>query len=193
MSQTAPFFHEAAAPQTKGRLSGSTTAVLRTQLCSQGAAAAWMMNGMVQCMLSSIVPGNRNLDNTSPELQKFTNLHYPNSSLQLVRAPAQHGLSSNRMALITSDPGQHATLQHQVALTTSDCAPSGLRDQSRPAQVLRVRAGGNKTGSSTSTKDRAFGLSDHAFCSMWTMQAAAARHERRALLPAFRVEVQQHK
>jgi fatty acid synthase subunit alpha len=76
----------------------------------KGAAAAWMMNGVVQAMvraragtlrrlvtltlprphrleltarpqLSGTVPGNRNLDNTAPELQKFAHLTYPNRSV----------------------------------------------------------------------------------------------------------------
>jgi fatty acid synthase subunit alpha len=35
----------------------------------KGAAAAWMANGLIQCMLSGTVPGNRNLDNVGPELR----------------------------------------------------------------------------------------------------------------------------
>jgi fatty acid synthase subunit alpha len=29
----------------------------------KGAAAAWMMNGLIQSILSGIIPGNRNADN----------------------------------------------------------------------------------------------------------------------------------
>ena len=49
-----------------------------------------------------------------------------------VRAPAQHGLSSNTMALITSDCDKNARPGHQIALTTSDCAPE------QEAELLRV-------------------------------------------------------
>ena len=49
----------------------------------KGAAAAWMLNGVVQCMLSGVVPGNRNLDNCAAELQKFEHLAYPNRSVAL--------------------------------------------------------------------------------------------------------------
>lgn len=41
----------------------------------KGPAAAWMFNGLIQCVLSGIVPGNRNIDNVEPELQQY--LPYP--------------------------------------------------------------------------------------------------------------------
>ena len=44
----------------------------------KGAACAWMLNGMLQCMLSGRVPGNRNLDNVALELRANGFLAYPN-------------------------------------------------------------------------------------------------------------------
>lgn len=49
----------------------------------KGPAAAWMFNGMVQCILEGLVPGNRNIDNVAPELQQYHHLVYPNASLRI--------------------------------------------------------------------------------------------------------------
>uniref|UniRef100_A0A7S3PGY4 Ketosynthase family 3 (KS3) domain-containing protein n=1 Tax=Aplanochytrium stocchinoi TaxID=215587 RepID=A0A7S3PGY4_9STRA len=54
----------------------------------KGAAAAWMLNGLVQCMNSKRVPGNRNLDNVSPELQKNGYLFYPNRTIEVPKIEA---------------------------------------------------------------------------------------------------------
>jgi 3-oxoacyl-(acyl-carrier-protein) synthase len=51
----------------------------------KGAAAAWMMNGMVQAMLSGIVPGNRNADNVDEKLEKNSHLLYAKRPLRLER------------------------------------------------------------------------------------------------------------
>jgi 3-oxoacyl-(acyl-carrier-protein) synthase len=48
----------------------------------KGPAAAWMLNGLLQAMTDSIVPGNRNLDNTAGELQRFSHLLYPNKAVK---------------------------------------------------------------------------------------------------------------
>ena len=48
----------------------------------KGAAAAWMTNGLLQTILSGIVPGNRNADNIAPELEKFDHIFYPSRSIQ---------------------------------------------------------------------------------------------------------------
>ncbi|KAJ1679345.1 fatty acid synthase alpha subunit Lsd1 [Spiromyces aspiralis] len=48
----------------------------------KGAAAAWMLNGVIQSILSGIVPGNRNADNVSAELEKFEYILYPSRSIQ---------------------------------------------------------------------------------------------------------------
>ncbi|KAJ3255887.1 3-oxoacyl-[acyl-carrier-protein] synthase [Boothiomyces macroporosus] len=48
----------------------------------KGAAAAWMANGLVQSILSGLIPGNRNADNIAPELEKFDYIFYPSKSIQ---------------------------------------------------------------------------------------------------------------
>eukprot|EP00002_Diphylleia_rotans_P033397 TRINITY_DN709_c0_g1_i3.p1 TRINITY_DN709_c0_g1~~TRINITY_DN709_c0_g1_i3.p1 ORF type:complete len:4344 (-),score=1082.54 TRINITY_DN709_c0_g1_i3:153-13184(-) len=48
----------------------------------KGAAGSWMFNGLVQSMLSGIVPGNRNADNIDPELRKYDHVVFLNRSLQ---------------------------------------------------------------------------------------------------------------
>nr|CCA25392.1 FAS2_PENPA Fatty acid synthase subunit alpha putati [Albugo laibachii Nc14]CCA25465.1 fatty acid synthase alphasubunit putative [Albugo laibachii Nc14] len=48
----------------------------------KGAAAAWMLNGLLQVLNSGIIPGNRSLDNTCTSLRKFDYLLYPNRSIQ---------------------------------------------------------------------------------------------------------------
>jgi phosphopantetheine--protein transferase-like protein len=40
----------------------------------KGAAAAWMLNGLIQSMLSGKIPGNRNMDNTDAKLQQFSDV-----------------------------------------------------------------------------------------------------------------------
>jgi fatty acid synthase subunit alpha, fungi type len=47
----------------------------------KGPAAAWMLNGCLQMMDSSIVPGNRNADNIDSALEKWDNLVFPNESI----------------------------------------------------------------------------------------------------------------
>jgi fatty acid synthase subunit alpha len=42
----------------------------------KGGAAAWMMNGLIQSMLSGIIPGNRNADNIDEKLRKFDDMVY---------------------------------------------------------------------------------------------------------------------
>jgi fatty acid synthase subunit alpha len=48
----------------------------------KGAAAAWMTNGLLQTILSGLIPGNRNADNIAPELEKFDHIFYPSRSIQ---------------------------------------------------------------------------------------------------------------
>jgi fatty acid synthase subunit beta len=48
----------------------------------KGAAAAWMMNGVLQVLETGLIPGNRNADNIDPKLQKFTHVMYPSVSIQ---------------------------------------------------------------------------------------------------------------
>lgn len=47
----------------------------------KGAAAAWMMNGLIQSMLTGIVPGNRNADNIDPKLKDCGHIVFLNRSL----------------------------------------------------------------------------------------------------------------
>eukprot|EP00730_Choanoeca_flexa_P004594 TRINITY_DN11743_c0_g1_i2.p1 TRINITY_DN11743_c0_g1~~TRINITY_DN11743_c0_g1_i2.p1 ORF type:complete len:1192 (+),score=337.28 TRINITY_DN11743_c0_g1_i2:355-3576(+) len=54
----------------------------------KGAAAGWMMNGVLQCLSTGRVPGNLNLDNVAEELSKFNHLTYPNKPTYLKHIPA---------------------------------------------------------------------------------------------------------
>ncbi|OMH81907.1 Fatty acid synthase subunit alpha, partial [Zancudomyces culisetae] len=49
---------------------------------SKGAAAAWMLNGVTQSILSGIIPGNRNADNIDSAMNKFDYILYPSTSIQ---------------------------------------------------------------------------------------------------------------
>ncbi|KAI9178750.1 fatty acid synthase alpha subunit Lsd1 [Blastocladiella emersonii ATCC 22665] len=48
----------------------------------KGAAAAWMLNGVLQVLATGIIPGNRNADNIDAKLAQFTNVLYPSVSMQ---------------------------------------------------------------------------------------------------------------
>ena len=54
----------------------------------------------------------------------------------------QHGVSSNQLALITSDCDAMRLREHQMALVTSDCAPSRRPARRRGRDSLRGPAGG---------------------------------------------------
>ena len=54
----------------------------------KGAAASWMLHGLVQCMNTGVVPGNRNADNIGPELQQYDHLLYPNKSIRTPKVKA---------------------------------------------------------------------------------------------------------
>jgi fatty acid synthase subunit alpha len=47
----------------------------------KGAAAAWMLNGVLQVLQTGIIPGNRNADNIDQALESFEYLIYPSRSL----------------------------------------------------------------------------------------------------------------
>eukprot|EP01138_Halocafeteria_seosinensis_P008004 gb/GECG01008178.1/.p1 GENE.gb/GECG01008178.1/~~gb/GECG01008178.1/.p1 ORF type:complete len:4308 (+),score=574.12 gb/GECG01008178.1/:1-12924(+) len=49
----------------------------------KGSAAAWMINGACQSLVSGIVPGNANADDVDSQFQRFSHLAYINSSIQL--------------------------------------------------------------------------------------------------------------
>ncbi|KAI7907575.1 fatty acid synthase [Cokeromyces recurvatus] len=48
----------------------------------KGPAAAWMANGMMQAMLSGIVPGNRNADNIDADMKELDYIVFPCRSIQ---------------------------------------------------------------------------------------------------------------
>ncbi|KAG5457211.1 MAG: hypothetical protein BJ554DRAFT_2831 [Olpidium bornovanus] len=48
----------------------------------KGAAAAWMLNGVLQVLETGLIPGNRNLDNVDPKLRDFKYILYPSHSIQ---------------------------------------------------------------------------------------------------------------
>lgn len=52
---------------------------------SKGGAAAWAVNGALQSFSTGVVPGNRNLDNADPALQRFSHLQHLSQSLELGR------------------------------------------------------------------------------------------------------------
>ncbi|OWZ23331.1 Holo-acyl-carrier-protein, partial [Phytophthora megakarya] len=54
----------------------------------KGAAAAWMLNGLLQVLNSGLIPGNRQLDNTCQTLRKYDHLVYPNRSFQTMGVKA---------------------------------------------------------------------------------------------------------
>jgi len=49
----------------------------------KGAAAAWMLNGMLQTLNSGVVPGNRNADDIDPKFETFHHLFYPSKSIRV--------------------------------------------------------------------------------------------------------------
>ncbi|KAI9247028.1 hypothetical protein BY458DRAFT_560469 [Sporodiniella umbellata] len=48
----------------------------------KGPAASWMANGMIQCLLSGTIPGNRNADNVDLVMKDFEFIVYPSRSIQ---------------------------------------------------------------------------------------------------------------
>ncbi|KAL3462079.1 thiolase-like protein [Aspergillus heterothallicus] len=54
----------------------------------KAAAGAWQLNGCLQMMRESIVPGNRNADNIDKDLQQFKHLVYPMESLHVSEVKA---------------------------------------------------------------------------------------------------------
>jgi len=47
----------------------------------KGAAASWMLNGMLQVIETGIIPGNRNADNIEEKLRKFDYIYFPSRSI----------------------------------------------------------------------------------------------------------------
>jgi len=48
----------------------------------KGAAAAWMLNGVLQIIQTGIIPGNRNADNIDPILEKYDHLWFNNKTFK---------------------------------------------------------------------------------------------------------------
>lgn len=73
--------------RTKGNL---LPAVFQKHLTGhpKGAAAAWMLNGVLQILETGIIPGNRNLDNCEDRLKKFDYIAYPSTSIQTPKIKA---------------------------------------------------------------------------------------------------------
>ncbi|GAA5980800.1 hypothetical protein JCM11641_002656 [Rhodosporidiobolus odoratus] len=68
-----------------GRAKGNACPVIAQKWLTghpKGGAAAWMLNGIAQTILSGLIPGNRNADNISQELRAFEYLVYPSKSIQ---------------------------------------------------------------------------------------------------------------
>jgi len=67
--------------RTKGN---SIPAIMQKYLTGhpKGAAAAWMLNGVLQVLDSGIIPGNRNADNIDEHLKEFHYVTFPSRSLQ---------------------------------------------------------------------------------------------------------------
>ncbi|KAK0531483.1 fatty acid synthase alpha subunit Lsd1 [Tilletia horrida] len=68
-----------------GRSPGhAVPAMAQKWLCghSKGGAASWALNEVIQSLQSSIIAGNRNADDISPELRNFSYLLYASTSIQ---------------------------------------------------------------------------------------------------------------
>lgn len=69
-----------------GRKKGLPIAVVSQKWLTghpKGPAAAWMLNGLLQCMNESIVPGNRNADNIEEKLRAFDQLFFSHECVKL--------------------------------------------------------------------------------------------------------------
>eukprot|EP00741_Cyanophora_paradoxa_P005622 tig00000912_g5450.t1 len=59
----------------------------------KGAAAAWMLNGLLQAMAENVVPPNRNADNVAAELRPYTNILTVDRALRLpAKRPIHAGM-----------------------------------------------------------------------------------------------------
>jgi len=70
--------------QALGRTHGNPLYVVTQKWLTghpKGPASAWQMNGVIQAMAESTIPGNRNLDCVDPELRKFKNLFFTNETI----------------------------------------------------------------------------------------------------------------
>lgn len=72
--------------QHLGRTNGNACPVVAQKWLTghpKGGAAAWMFNGVVQSINDAIIPGNRNADNISAELQAYKYLVYLSKSIKV--------------------------------------------------------------------------------------------------------------
>jgi len=68
-----------------GRTAGNVLpAIMQKYLTGhpKGAAAAWMVNGVLQVLDSGVIPGNRNADNIDEKLKEYDYVHFPSRSIQ---------------------------------------------------------------------------------------------------------------
>ena len=54
----------------------------------KGAAGAWQLNGCMQMLRDSIIPGNRNADNIDDHLRQFEHLVYPMETMRVLQVDA---------------------------------------------------------------------------------------------------------
>ncbi|PKY00463.1 3-oxoacyl-synthase [Aspergillus campestris IBT 28561] len=54
----------------------------------KGAAGAWQLNGCMQMLRDSIIPGNRNADNIDGHLRRFEHLVYPMETMRVLQVDA---------------------------------------------------------------------------------------------------------
>ena len=106
----------------------------------KGPAAAWMFNGVTQAVLSGVVPGNRNIDNTAPELQKYTHIIYPNRSLDI--ASKQGGMKAGLLKSFGfGQAGAEILVIHpDYLLATLDDDAYTRYDAAQPPCVVFLRA-----------------------------------------------------
>ncbi|TYZ64727.1 hypothetical protein PybrP1_002858 [[Pythium] brassicae (nom. inval.)] len=103
---------------------------------SKGAAAAYMVNGLLQVLNSGLIPGNQNLDNTDESLREFDLLVYPNRSIQTpgIKAAVMKSFGFGQA-------GAEVLLVHpDYLLATLDDDAFGVYVASRAKRVQRMNA-----------------------------------------------------
>ena len=85
----------------------------------KGAAAAWLTNGAIDVLRTGLVPGNRNADNVDHYLEQFSNIMFPNRSVQTdgVRAVSVFSFGFGQVggqALIVHPDYLYATLDEKT-------------------------------------------------------------------------------
>lgn len=70
--------------RTMGRTHGNAVPVMAQKSLlghSKGGSAAWQMAGLLQTVITGIIPGNRNSDNVDPRFEAHHNLMFPSRSI----------------------------------------------------------------------------------------------------------------